>query len=172
MLLFTLVGLWACDPLHRPGDTPGEQLAARWEWFGRLAVDTDPVLTLVRLRIDTTGVTARRDVLLARFDFDPTPEAGDEYALTLGLDLGRSRDLELNVPHALGSLPARIPAYATVACLCRPLRPDSVRGTFQLAQRGLRQLTGRIDATLYFTAWDDPARHATYELHQKIYGVK
>ena len=34
------------------------------------------------------------------------------------------------------------------------------------------QLTGRIDATLYFTVWDDPAVHATYRLRQLIYAVK
>src|SRR2546426_680265 len=67
---------------------------------------------------------------------------------------------------------ARIPAYATVTCFCRPLRPDSVRGTFRVATRGLRQITGRVDATLYFTEWNDPARHVTYSLHQRIDLVK
>jgi hypothetical protein len=55
-----------------------------------------------------------------------------------------------------------------VTCLCRPLKPDSVRGTFTLATRGLRQITGRVDATLYFTEWNDAARHVTYPLHQRI----
>jgi len=29
-----------------------------------------------------------------------------------------------------------------------------------------------VDATLYFTEWNDPARHATYPLHQRIDLVK
>jgi len=84
------------------------------------------------------------------------------------LDLGNARELRQGVPYALGPPPARIPAYGTVTCLCRPLRPDSVHGTFTLATRGLRQITGRVDATLYFTEWNDAARHATYPLHQRI----
>lgn len=161
-----------CDPLSRPGDTEGEQVAARWEWHGRLVVDTDPDLTLIRLRIDTAGVLERNDVLLARFDFDPSPSAGDEYAIALGLELGQARALPLDVPLALGAPPARIPAYGTVARFGTPLRPDSVRGWLLLGQRGLRQLTGRIDATLYFTAWSDSAIHGRYQLRQKIFGVK
>jgi hypothetical protein len=47
-----------------------------------------------------------------------------------------------------------------------------VRGTFLLATRGLRHIAGRVDATLYFTQWNDPARHATYSLHQRIDLVK
>ena len=162
----------ACDPLRKPGDTTGDQQSARWEWSGRLTAEPDSVLTLVRLRIDTAGVTARHDILLARFDFDPSPGAGDEYALTVGLDLGVARDLPLDQPLPLGPPPGRIPAYGTVARLGTPLRPDSVRGTLVLGQRGLRQLTGRIDATFYFTAWDDSTRHSHYELHQEIFGVK
>lgn len=172
--LLTVYSFSACG-VSRPGDTAGVQTAAQWEWYGRLVVQADSALTLVRMRIDTTGggmAAERRDVLLARFEFDPTPGAGDEYALALGLDLGRARDLRTNTPYPLGPLPARIPAYATVTCFCRPLRPDSVRGTFRLATRGLRQLTGRVDATLYFTAWDGPSFHVTYSLHQRIDGVK
>jgi hypothetical protein len=41
-----------------------------------------------------------------------------------------------------------------------------------MSTRGLRQLSGRIDATLYFTAWDDAKVHATYRLQQRIYGVR
>ena len=130
------------------------------------------MLTLVRLRIDTTGANGRHDILLARFDFDPSSGMGDEYALTLGLDLGLARDLPIDRPVSLGPPPARVPAYGTVTRLGTPLRPDSVRGTLLLSQRGLRQLTGRIDATLYFTAWDDSTRHVRYELRQEIFGVK
>ena len=171
-LIATVLLAAACDPLRRPGDTTGDQRSARWEWNGRLAVETDSVLTLVRLRIDTAGVTGRHDVLLARFDFDPSSGAGDEYALTLGVDLGVARALPLEQPLPLGPLPGHLAAFGTVTRLGTPLRPDSVRGTFLLSQRGLRQLTGRIDATLYFTAWDDSTRQARYELHQEIFGVK
>lgn len=163
--------LGACDPLKRANDTWGQQVAARWEWHGRLVADTDPRLTLVRLRIDTSGVVERNDVLLVRYDFDPSAEAGDEYALTLGIDLGEVRRLPLNEPLLLGG-PRGLRAHGTVAQLGTPLLPDSVRGSVLLGQRGLRQITGRIDAALYFTAWDDTAKHARYELHQKIFGVK
>jgi hypothetical protein len=161
-----------CGGLEKPGDTQGEQLSGRWEWRGRLVTETDPTLTLVRLRIDTAGIRERHDVVLTRFDFDPGAGAGDEYSLTLGLDLGVARDLPLREPLELGPPPARVPAFGTVTSLGTPLRTDSVRGTFVLGQRGLRQLTGRVDARFYLTAWHDTSAHATYELRQKIFGVK
>jgi hypothetical protein len=166
--------LWAapaCDPYKRADDTAGEQLAAHWEWHGRLLVETDTSLTHTRIRIDS-GTPERHDVVLARFDFDPAYGAGDEYSLTLGLDLGVARDLPLGEPIPLGPPPGRIPAAATVACLCRPLRPDSVRGTLTIHQRGVRQITARVDATLYFTAWQDSSAHVSYILRQRLYGVK
>lgn len=156
----------ACDGVSRPDDTLGLQSSARWEWHGHLVVEPDSTLTLVRMTIDTAH--GGHDVGLARYDFNPAVGEGDEYSLTLALDLETVRDLRQNVPYALGPPPARIPAYGTVTCLCRPLRPDSVRGTFTLATRGLRQITGRVDATLYFTEWNDAARHLTYPLHQRI----
>ncbi|HYK83072.1 MAG TPA: hypothetical protein VEU55_07985 [Gemmatimonadales bacterium] len=160
----------ACDPTSRPGDTLGVQSAARWEWHGRLSAQPDAKLTLVRLVIDTTH--GGGDVGLARYDFNPTAADAAAYALTLGLDFGRVRELRPGVAYAVGAPPARIPAYATVTCFCRPLKPDSVRGTFMLATRGLRHIVGRVDATLYFTEWNDPARRAAYPLHQRIDLVK
>ena len=160
----------ACDGVSRLDDTLGLQSAARWEWHGRLLVQTDSTLTLVRMAIDTTH--GGGDVGLARYDFNPAVGEGDEYSLTLALDLGHVRELQQNVPYGLGPPPGLFPAYATVTCLCRPLKPDSVRGTFTLATRGLRQITGRVDATLYFTEWNDAARHVTYSLHQRIDLVK
>ncbi len=124
--------------------------SARWEWHGRLVVEPDSALTLVRMAIDTAH--GGHDVGLARYDFNPAVGEGDEYSLTLALDLENVRDLRQSVP----------------TCLCRPLKPDSVRGTFTLATRGLRQITGRVDATLYFTEWNDAARHVSYPLHQRI----
>lgn len=162
--------LVACDGVSRPGDTLGLQSSGRWEWHGRIAVREDPTLTLVRLAIDTTQ--GGGDVGIARYDFNPAEGEGDEYSITLALDLGHARDLRQNVPYTLGPAPARIPAYATVTCLCRPLKPDSVRGTFLVATRGLRQITGRVDATLHFSEWNDPARRVTYSLHQRIDLVK
>jgi hypothetical protein len=159
----------ACDLLPRPGDTHGDQHSARWDWHGRLTVETDRQYTLVRLKVDTIGVTERHDILSARFDFDPSEGTGDEYALNIALEIGDARRLSANHPYRLGS---EIPAYATVTCLCRPLRPDSVRGTYTMSTRGIRQLAGRIDATLYFTAWDDSSVHATYQLKQRIHGVR
>jgi hypothetical protein len=168
-LLSTLLG---CDFLPHPGDTDGIQHMARWMRSGRVVVDTDPHYTIVRLRLDTVPNHAGHDVLLTRFDFDPTQGTADGYALTVALDLGRARDLPGNHRLPLGPPPARIPAYGTVTCLCRPMRPDSVRGTYEVYTRGIAQLSGRIDATLYFTAWDDSTRHDSYRLKQQIEGVR
>jgi hypothetical protein len=169
-LLVTLLIVAGCDGVSRPGDTLGVQSAGRWEWHGRITVREDPELTVVRLGIDTTA--GGGDVGLARYDFNPAEGEGDEYSVTLALDLGHAHDLRQNVPYVLGPPHARIPAFATVTCLCGPFKPDSVRGTFLLATRGLRQITGRVDATLYFTEWNNPARHVTYSLHQRIDLVK
>jgi hypothetical protein len=95
---------------------------------------------------------------------------GDEHALTLGLDLGRARELPVGRPLALG-VPGGLPAYGTVTCLCTPLRPDSVRGTLVIQQRGLRQLVMRIDAVFHFTQWNDTTQHAAYPLRQLVFGV-
>ena len=158
-----------CELLPQPGDTQGVQRAARWDQFGRLSVERDTLYTIIRFQVDTTDVTERHDVVLARFDFDPSEGTGDEYALTIALDIGDVRRLSANHAYPLGD---SIPAYATVTCLCRPLRPDSVRGSYTMQTRGIRQLAGRIDATLYFTAWDDSTLHATYRLRQRIHGVR
>lgn len=162
--------VFGCDTAPRATDTLGQQRAATWAWSGRLVADTDAALTLVRLRIDSAGVTGRHDVLLARFDFNPMAGLGDEHALTLGLDLGRARELPVGTPLALG-VAGGLPAYGTVTCLCTPLRPDSVRGTLVIQQRGLRQLVMRIDAVFHFTQWDDSTKRAAYPLRQVIFGV-
>ena len=169
-LCLTLLLLSACDGVSRPDDTLGQQSLGRWEWHGRILAETDPKVTIARLRMDTSQ--GGGDVVLARYDFNPAVGEGDEYSLTLGLELGRAHDLVPGKPYAFGAGPGQIAAHATVACLCRPLRPDSVRGTYLLATRGLRQLTGRVDATLYFTEWNDTARHVTYSLHQRIDAIK
>lgn len=161
-------GILGCEILPRPGDSQGVQGAGRWDQHARVVVDTDPRYTIIRLRVDT-ALAERRDVLLARYDFDPSDATGDEYALTLALELGDVRTLSANKAYAIGD---SIKAYATVSYLGRPLKPDSVRGSYTMQTRGLRQLAGRIDATLYFTAWDDPTRHATYRLRQRIHGVR
>src|SRR3989442_12592728 len=144
-LLLSTFFLGACDATSRPGDTLGLQTSARWEWHARLVVERDPTLTLVRLRIDTTQ--GGGDVGLASYDFNPSPAEGDEYELTLGLDFGRGRDLRQDVPYTLGPPPPPpLPADPAGTCFCPPLRPDSVRGPFRVATRGLRQITGRGDA--------------------------
>ena len=162
------IGICGCEILPRPGDTPGVQQAGRWEQHGRIVVDTDPRFTVVYLRVDT-NVTGRHDVLLARYDFNPNDALGDGYSLIVALDLGDARQLSAGHRNSLGD---SIPAWGTVTCLCRPMRPDSVRGTYVMQTRGTRQIAGRIDATLYFTAWDDSTKHATYRLRQRIHGVR
>jgi len=168
-----LLTMGACDVLPRRGDTDGVQQQAQWLAAGRLVVDTDPELTLVRVRAEPLDtVSGGHDVLVARFEFDPTPGIGDEYALTLGLDLGDVHTLRRTMPYELGPASSRIPAYGTVTCLCRPLKPDSVRGTFTISQRGVAQIVARVDATLFFTQWNDSSQHATYRLRQRIDGLK
>jgi len=171
--LFLTVSCCGCDILPRRGDTEGEQQQAQWLTHGRLVVDTDPALTIVRLRVEPLdSVRGGHDVLAARFEFNPTPSLGDEYALGVAFVLGDVRQLRRATPYALGPPPARIAAYATVACLCRPLKPDSVRGTFTISSRGIAQIIARLDATLFFTAWDDTSRHVTYRLRQRIDGMR
>jgi len=172
-LTLFLLTLGACDVLPRRGDTDGVQQQAEWLVAGRLVVDTDPELTLVRVRAEPLDSTAGgHDVLVARFEFDPTPGIGDEYAITFGLDLGDVHRLKRTIPYSLGPGPIGIPAYGTVTCLCRPLKPDSVRGTFTISQRGVAQIVARVDATLFFTQWSDSTQHATYRLRQRIDGLK
>jgi len=137
--------------------------------FSQTQIETDDRYTVVRIKVDTNGVTERHDILSARFEFDPSDAMGDEYALNIGLELGDAQRLSAGHAYRLGT---EIPAYGTVTCLCRPLQPDSVRGTYTMSTRGLRQLSGRIEATLYFTAWDDRTVHATYRLQQHLFGVR
>jgi hypothetical protein len=171
LLLWTV---FACGFFPERGDTEGEQQQAQWLTSARLVVDTDPRLTIIRLRSEPLDSTrGGHHLLLARFDFNPDlSSAGDEYSLSVALDLGNLRTLERGTAYALGPPPARIPAYGIVTCLCRPLEPDSMRGTFTIVQRGIAQIIGRVDATLFFTAWNDSTRHATYRLRQRIDGLR
>ncbi len=41
-----------------------------------------------------------------------------------------------------------------------------------ISQRGMAQIVGRIDATLFFTAWNDTSLHASYRLRQRIDGLR
>jgi hypothetical protein len=163
--------LAGCDGVVRRGDTTAVQTLGRWEWNARLRLDVDPVLTLARLSIDT-GTVPGRDVVLVRYEVNPTAALGDEYAVTVGLELGNVRNLRPGARNQIGSAPAALRAHATVTCLCPPLREDSLRGTFTLATRGMRQLVGRLDATFYFTEWNNPERHRTYALHQRLDAIK
>lgn len=167
--LFLALVCAGCDILPQKGDTEGEQQQAQWLPAARLVVDTDPDVTLVRLRSEPLDSSrGGHHLLLARFEFNPSAGLGDEYALSIALDLGDIHDVKRGMSYAIGASPAPIPAYGTVTCLCRPLKPDSIRGTFMLSQRGMAQIIGRIDATLFFTAWDDTSRHASYRLRQRI----
>ncbi|HWZ29408.1 MAG TPA: hypothetical protein VNX15_12645 [Gemmatimonadales bacterium] len=110
-------------------------------------------------------------MLLTKFEFGDPGDAST-YELTLGLDFGDTRRLSLGRAYTVGGPRAEIGAVGTVACLCRPLKPDSIRGTYELERLGIAQITGHVDVTFYFTAWDDPSVHATYRLRQRIEGVK
>jgi hypothetical protein len=52
------------------------QERGEWEQHGHLVVQPDPRYTAVYLRVDTVGVVERHDVVLARFDFDPSEGEG------------------------------------------------------------------------------------------------
>jgi hypothetical protein len=171
-LLLAVTLVCGCDTASRGHDTSGIQTLGRWEWHGRLVVQPDSHLTLERMRIDTGGPGPNGDVVLVRYDFNPAAGVGDEYTIALGLELGRARDLRTGATYAIGPTPGRIPVQATITCLCEPLKLDSARGTVALATRGLRQLSGRLDATLYFVEWNDPVRHVTYFLHQRFDAIK
>src|SRR5207247_9120002 len=95
----------ACDGVSRPDDTLGLQSAARWESHGRLVVEGDSALTLVRRAIDTTQRGG--DVALARCDFNPALGEGDEYSLTLGGHLRDRRELAQSAPYPRGPTRAR-----------------------------------------------------------------
>ena len=112
-LFVTLLALAACDGVSRLDDTLGLQSYGRWEWHGRIVAEADPTLTIARLRIDTSQ--GGGDVVLARYDFNPAVGEGDEYSLTLGLELGRAHDLRPGRPYAFGAGPGQIAAHATVA---------------------------------------------------------
>ena len=170
----TLLTILSCGFFPEPGDTDGDQQQAQWTTSGRLVVDTDPTLTLVRLKaVSTDSTRGGHSVVVTRFDFNPDHTIlGDEYSLQVALDLGDIRTIERGTLYPLGPPPARIPTYATVSCLCSPLRPDSVRGTFGIVQRGGFQIIGRIDATLFFTEWNDSTKHATYRLRQRLDAIR
>ena len=86
------------------------QQQAQWLPSGRLVVDTDPQLTIIRFRAaPLDSAHGGHHVLLTRFDFNPTPAAADEYAVNLALDLGNIPDLRRTTPYQLGS---QVPAFA------------------------------------------------------------
>ena len=159
-----------CGFFPEKGDTEGDQQQAQWLTSARLVVDTDPTLTLIRLKsAPLDSAHGGHHLILARYDFNPDHTIlGDEYSLNIALDLGNIRTIKRGTPYPLGPPPARIPAYATVSCLCSPLRPDSVRGIFGIVQRGGVSIIGRIDATLFFTEWNDSTKHASYRLRQRL----
>src|ERR1051325_5580296 len=105
----------ACDSTSRLDDTLGVQSSAPGEWHARVTAARDSQLPLPRLAIDTGH--GGGNVGLARYDFNPAEGEGDEYSLTLALDLGRARDLRQNVPYALGPADARIPALSPLTPL-------------------------------------------------------
>lgn len=171
VLVVTSVG---CGFFPEKGDTDGDQQQAQWLPSARLVVDTDPTVTLIRLKsAPLDSAHGGHTLIFARFDFNPDHTVlGDEYSLHIALDLGDIRTIERGTPYPLGPPPGRIPAWATVSCLCSPLRPDSVRGTFLIVQRGKFQIIGRIDATLFFTEWNDSTRHSTYRLRQRLDAIR
>jgi hypothetical protein len=166
---FFLLTMSGCGFFPEKGDTEGDQQQAQWLTSARLVVDTDPTLTIIRLRgAPLDSAHGGHHLILARYDFNPDHTIlGDEYSLNIALDLGDIRTVKTGTPYPLGP-PGRIAAVATVSCLCSPLRPDSVRGTFGIIQRGMTQIIARIDATLFFTEWNDSTQHATYRLRQRL----
>ncbi|MGH7753241.1 MAG: hypothetical protein ACREN5_10515 [Gemmatimonadales bacterium] len=159
--------LLACGP-ERRGDTRAQQRYGRWYQAARLTAGADSILTITRISADSGS----RDVLLVRYEFDAAEGLGDEVAITIGIDLGSVRQLKLGRSLPLGGAPGALAGAFAVTCLCEPLRPDSVVGTITVVTRGIRQITGRIDATLHSSEWNAPHRRASQVLHQRLDAIR
>jgi len=113
----------ACDVLPRRATQKGCSRQDRWSSTVD-SVEPDPRYTVVYLRVDPTSSSATTSCSRGSISIQATPLVMST-PLTPALDLATARRLSAGHHYPLGD---SIPAWATVTCLCRPLRPDSVVG--------------------------------------------
>lgn len=154
----------ACFGSYR-GDTEGFQRRAEWWTGARIAVEDDSLLTIRRLG----AAPGEHDVMIAAFDFNPSPDVlGDEYSLSIAIDIGPPGAVPIEDPRPLGPPEGLEVALGSRIGLGPILRPDSVRGEFMLISQGMMHTIGRIDAWLYFSHWDDSTRTVVERLRQRV----
>jgi hypothetical protein len=154
----------ACFGSYR-GDTEGFQRRAEWWTGARIVVEDDSLLTLRRLRAGPGD----HDVMIAAFDFNPSQDVlGDEYSLSIAIDIGPPGAVPIERPRPLGPPDGLEVAAGSRIGLGPILRPDSVRGEFKLISQGMMHTIGRIDAWLYFSHWDDSTKTVVERLRRRV----
>jgi len=162
--LAALATVAACFGSYR-GDTEGFQRVGEWWTAARVVEEEDSVLTLQRV----TVAPGQHDVLVAAIDFNPTRDAlGDEYSLSIAIDIGPPGHVPVGQVQTLGG-PDGLPAALGSRIGLGPiLRPDSVRGQFRLLSQGMMHTIARIDASLYFSHWDDSTKVVIERMRRRL----
>jgi len=154
----------ACFGSYR-GDTEGFQRLGEWWTDARIVVEEDSVLTLQRL----VAAPGEHDVLIAALDFNPSRDVmGDEYSLSIAIDIGPAKTLPIGTQRALGGPDGLRAALGSRIGLGPILRPDSVRGDFRLLSQGMMHTIARIDASLYFSHWDDSTKVVVEQMRRRL----
>ena len=154
----------ACFGSYR-GDTEGFQRQGEWWTGARIATEVDSVLTLRRV----AAAPGEHDVLVAALDFNPSQDVlGDEYSLSIAIDIGPPKSLPVETPRALGGPDGLAVALGSRIGLGPILRPDSVRGQFRLLGQGMMHTIARIDANLYFSDWDDSTKIVVERMRRRL----
>ena len=79
--------------------------------------------------------------------------------------------LERDIPQP-GPGEVRIKVEACGVCHSDMMVKEGLWPGLQYPRVPGHEIAGRIDATLYFTAWADSSKHATYRLRQRIHGIR
>ena len=154
----------ACFGSYR-GDTEGFQRLGEWWTDARIVVEEDSILTLRRV----VAVPGEHDVLIAALDFNPSQDAlGDEYSLSIAIDIGPPKALPVETQRAIGGPDGLEAALGSRIGLGPILRPDSVRGEFRLLGQGMMHTIARIDASLYFSDWDDSTKVVVERMRRRL----
>lgn len=148
-----------------PGDTEGEQRRAEWWTEARIAVEDDAELTVRRVGV----APGTHDVVVAAFDFNASNAVlGDEFSVSFAIDLGRPGALETDAVHPIGGPGGLEAALGSRIGLGPVLRADSLRGEFMISSRGMMHMYGRIQARLYYSAWDDSSDVVVETMRQRV----
>ena len=157
-------GVVACFGSYR-GDTEGFQRLGEWWTDARIVVEEDSIITLRRL----VAAPGEHDVLIATLDFNPSQDLlGDEYSLSLAIDIGPAKALAVETQRALGGPDGLAAALGSRIGLGPILRPDSVRGEFRLLGQGMMHTIARIDASLYFSHWNDSTKVVVERMRRRL----